>query len=281
MTIFTAWHREQFQRHGYVKVDAVIPRAIVEHVLQAVRDAYGLDIENPATWYTLPPENYNVVPLHHSQAQWDNRQHPRLYQTFCEFWGTDDLWVTMDRVSFQPPERASHPVLPLHWDMDPRADQGLVQALVYVTDVPEERGAFRGVPSIYAELEAWLAERTSAMPFHAMDFSQEPTTSVPGKAGDLIIWHPRLPHGPGRNVSSLPRVMQPLSLFPAPAGNVVEVGGGRWTRQEQVTWWREKRPPPWWRGLPLQRDPEPGAPARLTAIGRALVGLREREHDTA
>ena len=85
MTIFTAWHREQFQRHGYIKVDTVIPRAVVEHVLQAVRDAYGLDIENPTTWYTLPPENYNIVPLHHSQAQWDNRQHPRLYQTFCEF----------------------------------------------------------------------------------------------------------------------------------------------------------------------------------------------------
>src|SRR5262245_32757391 len=73
----------------------------------------------PATWYTLPPENYNIVPLHHSQAQWDNRQHPRLYQTFCEFWGTGDLWVTIDRIGFQPPERASHPVLPLHWDMDP------------------------------------------------------------------------------------------------------------------------------------------------------------------
>ena len=85
MTIFTAWHREQFQRYGYVKVDSVIPREVVERVFQALQEAYGLDMERPATWYTLPPENYNMVPLHHSQAQWDNRQHPRLYQTFCEF----------------------------------------------------------------------------------------------------------------------------------------------------------------------------------------------------
>src|SRR5262245_2626396 len=208
-------------------------------------------------------------------------ERPQLYQTFCEFWGTGDLWVTMDRIGFQPPERASHPVLPLHWDMDPRAEQGLVQALIYITDVPEERGPFRGVPSVYADLEAWLAERPGAFAFHATDFAQEPTISVPGKAGDLILWHPRLPHGPGRNVSRLPRVMQPISMFPAPAGDMVEIGGGRWTRQEQIAWWREKRPPPWWRGLKLQRDPELGEPARLTAIGRTLVGLREGERDTA
>ena len=129
------------------------------------------------------------------------------------------------------------------------------QALIYVTDVPEERGPFRGVSGVYAALEAWLAERPEAVPFHDTDFSHEPATSVPGKAGDLIIWHPRLPHGPGRNVSQLPRVMQPISMFPAPASDLVEVGGGRWTRQEQIAWWWEKRPPPWWRGLKL--DPRP------------------------
>jgi hypothetical protein len=67
--------------------------------------------------------------------------------------------------------------------------------------------------------------------------------------------------------------MHAVSMLPAPRRGGGWPGSRDWTREELVEWWRTKRAPPWWRGLPHQQDPEPGEPARLTALGRRLVGL--------
>jgi len=196
-----------------------------------------------------------------------------MHQVFAELWGTEKLWVTMDRAIFLPPARHTHPRLGLHWDIDPRIDSGVVQGIVYLTDTPSERGAFLAVPSVLQQLDSWLARQPADFDFTHADFSGEEAVAVPGKAGDVIIWNPRLPHGPGENTSSLPRMVQAITMFPAPSGEVTTVAGGAWTRAEQISWWREKRPPPWWRGLHGQQDPEPGEPARLTELGRKLIGL--------
>jgi hypothetical protein len=37
-------------------------------------------------------------------------------------------------------------------------------------------------------------------------------------------------------------------------------------------WWLTKRAPDYWRGLPGQVDPEPGAPAALSGLGMKLIG---------
>jgi hypothetical protein len=114
-------------------------------------------------------------------------------------------------------------------------------------------------------LEEWLARMPEELDFSCADFSREATVPVLGRAGDLVIWNSKLPHGPGANRSSSPRVMQAVTMFPP--------SKAAWTRDEQIGWWRTKRAPPWWRDVPGQVDPEPGAPAALTELGQALIGL--------
>jgi hypothetical protein len=49
----------------------------------------------------------------------ENRRAPRIRAAFAQLWGTDDLWVTIDRGGFNPPDLPgrSFAVPPLHWDI--------------------------------------------------------------------------------------------------------------------------------------------------------------------
>jgi hypothetical protein len=265
--LFTDAHREQLRVFGYTRVTGVVPYGLTNRLLNALQEVSPVDYQDPATWSALPASYPGIIPSHHHQAQWDIRQHPRLHQVFAELWGTQVLWVSMDRIGFVPPlQRGEAEGCSLHWDIDP-AGEPTYQAIVYLTDAGPERAPFTAAPRVFQQLDAWLARMPETFSFDSADFSAEPTAAVPGVAGDLIIWNSKLPHGPGANRDSSPRVMQAVTMFPPARAS--------WTREEQVDWWRTRRAPPWWRDVPGQLDPEPGLPAVLTEHGQRLAGLRD------
>ena len=269
LMLFTAEHRAQLEAVGYARVERVIPNVLLEALLGSVQSVSQVDLNDRSTWYRYK----GVIPVHHHQAQWDIRQHPRLHQTFSELWQTEALWVTMDRIGFVPPFRLGDAGPRMHWDGDPRLTVRNYQAIVYLTDAPADRAPFCAIPSVYRDLSSWLADKPADWSHRSADFSGYEMTPVPGHAGDVIIWDARLPHGPGWNRSDGPRLMQAVSMFKAPRRGGGWPGVRDWPKEEQIEWWQTKRAPPWWRNVPLQVDPEPGAPAELTALGRRLVGL--------
>jgi hypothetical protein len=272
--LLTDSHRRQLDELGVTRVESVIPKECADAVIRALPAVSAVDLNDAATWHSLPAEYPGVIPSHHHQSQWDIRQHPRLHQTFRELWGTEMLWVTMDRIGFVPPLRAGEePQCTLHWDMDPRREPAY-QAIVYLTDVPAERAPFSAVPSVFRNLDEWLQAHCD-LDFSTADFSSEAAVDIPGRAGDLIIWNSKLPHGPGANRSPLPRVMFAVTMFPAEESPLRAATPLKWGREGQIEWWRTKRAPPWWRDVPNQRDPEPGQPAMLTELGRRLVGIEQ------
>lgn len=182
----------------------------------------------------------------------------------------------MDRIGFVPPLRYGEIAqCKIHWDLDPRSQHTTYQAIVYLTDVTHERAPFCVVPSVLQDIDGWLARQPEGLDLSAADFSGEETVPILGRAGDLIIWNAKLPHGPGPNRASIPRVMQAVSMFPAPESGLPKPWFVNWTREEQVNWWLTKRAPPWWRNVPNQQDPEPGELAILTELGERLVGLKK------
>lgn len=270
---FTPAHRAQLETVGYTRVERVIPLGLVEALVRAIPSISLIDLEDPATWYHYK----GVIPSHHHQAQWDIRQHPLLHETFAELWQTNALWVTMDRIGFVPPWREGDPGPRMHWDGDPRLPVRNYQAIVYLTDASAERAPFCTIPAVYQNLAGWLADKPAEWSHRSADFSGCEMTPVPGNAGDLLIWDAKLPHGPGWNRSSSPRLMQAVSMFRAPRQGGGWPGVRDWPKEEQIEWWQTKRAPPWWRNVPLQSDPEPGPPAALTPLGRRLVGLDDWE----
>jgi hypothetical protein len=212
--LFTPDHRRELEELGFTRVPGVIPRALLARLLDALPSISPVDYHDRSTWYRLPRERPWTIPSHHHQQQWDIRQHPRLHQAFSELWQSEKLWVTMDRIGFVAPLRPGDKSARLHWDRDPRDNVRNYQAIVYVTDAPSDGAPFSAVPSVFRDLDDWLCQQPLDSTFRAADFSTEDVVSVPGKAGDLVIWDARLPHGPGPNTAARPRVLQAVSHVP-------------------------------------------------------------------
>jgi hypothetical protein len=256
---------QQFERDGHVLVAGVLSAAQVSATVEAICRFANVKLEDPKTWYQWPSEAWSVVPLHHAQELWDNRQNPRVVAPFAQLLGTDALWVSMDRTGFKPPlarGKAHRQDTPIHWDADPRSPEGRgVQGMLYLTDVEPGEGGFECVPSLYRNLDAFLASNPNAK---QPDATGHAIIEVPARAGDLLIWSSRLPHRGGENRGRRPRVVQYVSY---------QQRGTEAEREERVRNWSERRAPAQWRNWPRQRDPEPGPVATLTPLGRKLLGL--------
>ena len=248
----------------------VVPRSIAARAALEIAAFVDADLADYATWYGGAPELDGVVPLHHAQSLWDIRQHPDLYQVFAEFFRNSRLMVDINRCIFSPP---AHPALPaishgsIHWDTDPRAPgPASLQAVVLLTDVGPDGGGFQCLPDVYRNLNAWLQQyaRRDDFDFFNPGLNHWKTKQIEGRAGDVILWSTRLPHGTTANRSDRPRIAMFVTMQPPSEDAQV--------RESTKTCWRTKRAPDRWRGLPGQVDPEPGCPAELSELGLKLIG---------
>ena len=262
-------HRQQFKADGYMVIRNMIPLGITRNAVREIAAFLGADLEDSATWYGRPPELDGLVPLHHAQPLWDIRQCPNLYQVFKEFWGTGQLMVDINRCLFRPPVHRAWPTISrgsIHWDGDPRAPgPGSLQGVVLLTDVRRDGGGYQCLPAVYQNLEAWLRQHAGdGFDFFNPGLNHIKATQIEGKAGDVVLWSSRLPHGTAANLSRRPRIAVFVSMQPPPDSAEL--------RESMKTCWLTKRAPAYWRGLPGQLDPEPGAPAVLSELGLRLTG---------
>ncbi|WP_448661713.1 phytanoyl-CoA dioxygenase family protein [Sphingomonas sp. CJ20] len=198
---------------GYVILRGAISRdeaAAAEALLWRVM---GAAPDDPESWYG--PRTHGIMVQHFQDPALDAARHsPRVHKAFAQLWGTADLWPSVDRMSFNPPERGDYrfPGPHLHWDVSlmlpiPFATQGIL----YFTDTAADQGALSLVPGFHHRLEAWLAELGDANP-RTVDLSAE-AVPIPAGAGDLILWRQDLPHGASPNRASRPRMAQYVNRY--------------------------------------------------------------------
>jgi hypothetical protein len=203
--------------HGYVVVPDAVPEATRLAAEQAVWDHLGADPAQPDSWY-VGDDRGIMVQLFQSDAFIANRRSPRIHKAFAQLCGTPDLWGSTDRAGFNVPERPGWMFRgpDLHWDVSlaqpiPFGTQGIL----YLTDTPAEQGAFTCVPGFHNRIEAWLDSLPAGTDPRSADLHALGSRPVPGRAGDLIIWDQRLPHGSRPNRASRPRIVQYLNMYPA------------------------------------------------------------------
>jgi hypothetical protein len=269
--------RRQLDERGYVVVPAIVPQENLEAVIADIWQHLGADARKPATWYKPGiVQATGMVEMYHYQSMWDNRQHQSVHQIFTDLFGDEKLWVSLDRVNFKPPVDAQHPEYDnkgfIHWDVDiaryPNLPFG-VQGVLALSDTDEDMGGFQCIPEIYQELAAWLEQRPADQRrSRTPDLSGHTITKVPLRAGDIVIWRDVLPHGNGQNRSSRPRLAQYISMFPAREQDIQE-------RQMRLNCWQKNAPPPhpFFPGDPRRIEERLEQPARLTSLGRKLLGL--------
>lgn len=288
-TVITAELREFFKNNGYVVIKNAVPKDQCQRLVDVIWEMMGKSPEDRDGWYT-PPEgmdtfwqsqNGGMIPLYHHQAMWDNRQHPTLYRAFAELLEEEKLWVTMDRVNMKPPRREGHEKLTnnfIHWDTDtsgltfPIAKPLHVQGVLYLADTAENQGGFQCVPELYRNFEEWLktqpADRHPTQP----DITGFKVESIPGEAGDLLIWDVYLAHGNGNNYAATPRFAQYISMYRAQPDSAR-------LRKNVIDYWQNIEDIPGMSKDPRQWEKNNyKGPAQLTDLGRKLLGIDDWFH---
>jgi hypothetical protein len=268
--VLTTEDRAFWEENGYVIIPNAVPQENLDAVIEAIWEFLGKDRNNPEEWYTAPVSKAGMLEMYHHQSLWDNRQHPRVHQAFTDIWGTEKLWVSLDRANMNPPARQPDWDYQgmYHWDLDTFEDPipFKVQGVLYLEDTSEDQGGFQCTPGFHRQFYEWVKTQPADRPPRLPDPEGLEIKTIPGKAGDLLIWHSLLPHGNSRNRSTKPRLAQYITMYPP---------RGEEERQYRIKAWQELLPP---QGKAFPGDPRGweqkyGKPAELTPLGRKLLGV--------
>lgn len=276
-----------WDEQGYVVVPDAVPGEQLATLVEAIWDFLEMDPDRPDDWYKWAPYDRNdpqtpiseagMVSMYQHQAMWDNRQFPRVHQAFAQIFGSEQLWVSLDRVNMKPPVRADRPAWGhtgmIHWDVDTsrREIPFGVQGVLYLTDTAEDQGGFQCVPGFHRGFDDWVKTQPADRDPWSPDLEGLEVKPIAGKAGDLIIWDRMLAHGNGHNRSDRPRLAQYITMQPADDDEEL--------RRLRIESWRERRPArspgggSGWPRDPRDREHTTQSPAVLTELGRKLLGL--------
>ncbi|MBT7204126.1 MAG: phytanoyl-CoA dioxygenase [Deltaproteobacteria bacterium] len=274
-----SWDEWQcWQKNGYLAIPGLVPKRQCEDLIEVICKFLGVKREQPESWYAMSPRSeknltlktlHGMTELYHHQAMWNNRQFPRLYDAFVDLWGTEELWVTIDRVNMNLPNREGWQNDGfLHWDIDlaKRDHVRNIQGVLSLNDNDTDMGGLQIVPDLFKQLDNWLEcqpkNRSRLIKKDELDFD---VINLESKAGDLVIWDSRMAHGTSPNHSNKPRYAQYISMCPAEP------------EEEELLQIRlesfERRIGPRECGMPgSNQEACFGPKAKLTELGQRLLG---------
>ena len=268
MAVLSSEDRAFWEENGYVVIQDAAPPELIQNAAQAVWDFIEMDPDDPESWYPDPPRKGIMVEIYQHPALWATRQYPRVHQAFAEIRGTEKLWVSFDRASMSPPNvpgKFERTNLGLHWDMSIDVPVRFhVQGVLYLTDTAANQGAFTCVPGFHNEIDEWIKRLPEGADPRQQDLVALGAIPVPGKAGDLVIWHSALPHSAGINTADAPRVAQYITMSPTGETN-------QEARQRRINAWKERMAG--FSGERAEKEHESGETAYLTDLGKKLLGL--------
>src|ERR1700722_15636630 len=269
----------QFWLHnGYVIIKNAVPKEQVAQTAGFLWEFEEKDPNDPATWYAPPRAemqmkeltNTGMVEVYNHQYLWDNRQYPPVHRAFVDIWGTEKLWVTIDRANLNLPMRPGFEYKGfIHWDYDPETKPQNVQGVLALADQTDENmGGFQCVPELFRTYDTWKLTQPADRDHFKPDITGFELVKVKMEAGDLLIFNSLQPHGirPNRSGNKV-RIAQYISMMPAQEDNEE-------LRQWRISSWQSRNPMEGYAfpGDPLQREKQ-NAVATLSPLGEKLLGL--------
>ncbi len=269
--------------NGYVIVKNAVPR---EQALAAAQFLWEFEDKDPndqATWYTEARAEMKMkelagtgmVEVYNNQHLWNNRQMQRVHDAFTDIWGTEKLWVTIDRANLNFPIRPGFEYKGfIHWDYDPETRPQNVQGVLALADqTDEEMGGFQCIPELYRTYDTWKLTQ----PEDRNRFKPD-TSAFEGKyhkvkleAGDLLIFNSITPHGirPNNSADKV-RVAQYISMMPAEEDNEA-------MRDWRINSWKNRIAPEGYAfpGDPRNWEQTKYGTAELNELGKKLLGLEK------
>jgi hypothetical protein len=267
-----------WKHNGYVIIKHAVSR---EQALKTAAFLYEFEEKDPndsSTWYTAPRAemkmkelaNTGMVECYNSQLQWDNRSTQRVVDAFADIWGTEKLWVTIDRANLNFPIRPGHEYKAfIHWDYDPETKPVNVQGVLALADqLDENMGGFQCIPELFRNYDTWKLTQPEDRNRFLPDTSDFIPTKVTLEAGDLLIFNSLQPHGIRANNSNQVRCAQYISMMPAEEDNTE-------LREWRVNSWRDRIAPEGYAfpGDPRKWEQKKYKTSQLNELGKKILGL--------
>ena len=270
-----------WMHNGYIVIKNAIPKDQAKATADFIWEFDEKDPNDSSTWYAKPRAEMQMkelagtgmVEAYNHQTLWNNRQMQKVYDAFVDVWGTEKLWVTIDRVNLNFPQRPGEEKEGfIHWDYDPETRPQNVQGVIALADqMDENMGGFQCIPWLYRNYDTWkLTQPEDRDRFQPnLDVLQNKFVKVVMEAGDLLIFNSTEPHGirPNRSNNKV-RIAQYISMMPAEEEN-----------QELKDWrvnsWKNRIAPVGYAfpGDPRNWEQEKHKTAELSELGKKLLGL--------
>ncbi len=270
-----------WQHHGYIVIKNAVPAEQARATADFLWEFEEKDPDDPETWYAPPRAEMKMkeltgtgmVEVYNHQHLWNNRQVEKVHHAFSDVWGTENLWVTIDRANLNFPMRPGHEYKGfIHWDYDPETRPQNVQGVLALADqTDEEMGGFQCIPWLYRNYDTWKLTQPEDRDRFKPDVSglQDRIVKVKMEAGDLLIFNSTEPHGirPNRSVDKV-RIAQYISMMPAEPENDE-------LRNWRINSWKNRVAP---EGYAFPGDPRNWEQTRydtasLSPLGEKLLGL--------
>jgi hypothetical protein len=265
--------------NGYIVIKDAVPKEQVRRLADFLWEFEEKDPNDPETWYAPPRAemqmkeltNTGMVEVYNHQYLWDNRQYPKVHEAFADIWGTEKLWVTIDRANLNLPLRPGFEYKGfIHWDYDPETKPQNVQGVLALADQDDENmGGFQCVPELFRTYDTWKLTQPEDRNHFQPDVTGFEIVKVKMNAGDLLIFNSSQPHGIRANRSKdKVRLAQYIAMMPAQEDDEA-------LRQWRIRSWREREAP---QGYAFPGDPRNWEQTRyqaaeLSGLGRKLLGL--------
>ncbi len=282
LRVLSAEDWEFWKHNGYIVIKNAVPREQAKATADFLWEFDEKDPNDPETWYAPPRADMEMkeligtgmVEVYNNQHLWNNRQAQRVYDAFADIWGTEKLWVTIDRANLNFPNRPGHVKKGfIHWDYDPETRPQNVQGVLALADQTDENmGGFQCIPWLYRNYDSWKLTQPEDRDHFQPDISglEDKIVKVKMEAGDLLIFNSTQPHGIRPNESGdKVRIAQYISMIPAEEDNEA-------MRQWRIQSWKDRIAPEGYAfpGDPRNWEQEKYDRAELSELGEKLLGLK-------
>ena len=266
---------------GYIVIKNAIPREQAKSTADFLWEFEDKNPEDSSTWYTAPRAEMEMkelagtgmVEVYNNQYLWSNRQTKKVYDAFVDIWGTEKLWVTIDRANLNFPIRKGHEYKGfIHWDYDPETKPQNVQGVIALSDQTDiNMGGFQCIPWLYQNYDSWKLTQPEDRNRFQPDINglEDKIEKVAMEAGDLLIFNSLLAHGIRPNLSeNKVRIAQYISMMPAEEDNEV-------LKQWRINSWKNRVAPEGYAfpGDPRNWEQTKYKTAQLSSLGEKLLGL--------
>lgn len=283
LKVLTAEQWKFWKYNGYVVIKSAITSERAKETAAFLWEFEEKDPDKQETWYTAPRaemqmkelEGTGMVEVYNNQHLWDNRQTQKVYNSFVDVWGTEKLWVTIDRANLNFPMRQGYEYKGfIHWDYDPETKSQNVQGVLALADQEDKNmGGFQCIPWLFRNYDSWKLSQPKERDYFKPDISglEDRIVKVPLKAGDLLIFNSSLPHGIRPNHSdNKVRIAQYISMMPSQKEDEA-------IKEWRINSWKNRISP---EGFAFPGDPRNWEQtkyerAKLTGLGEKLLGLKK------